>query len=387
MISLDRISIAQFNRKFTESDSNYIYLVKGDRYWSCKVTDNAILYRWGQDEGAEQSLTVVVEEGKNLGRANETTTSQQAIVEATTKINRKIMAGYVSASASGLLESIEFKSKPTEVPGPMLAKSFNEYAHKLGKYKYVLYQPKLDGIRCIANRFTGELYSRKLERMVIPHLSEAVIELGDYLPEDIEWLDGELYDHDMSFQTITSIVRTQNGAHPDIGKIRYHIYDVVSNLTNEERDDLLSKLSPETPLKIVRSFRGSPEDALKFHQKFVSMGYEGAMLRLPDAPYAVGKRSPALLKIKLFLQEEFAVVGVNKEKFEDNLGTFALVTDTGEPFNARPAFTDAERQEFWDNRDRYDWSKNVATVKFFEWSEDLIPRFPVCLGIRNRSDT
>jgi ATP-dependent DNA ligase len=44
----------------------------------------------------------------------------------------------------------------------------------------------------------------------------------------------------------------------------------------------------------------SIEEVDRFPDEFVAAGYEGAILRVPDAPYAMGARSAALLTYKRF---------------------------------------------------------------------------------------
>jgi hypothetical protein len=51
--------------------------------------------------------------------------------------------------------------------------------------------------------------------------------------------------------------------------------------------------------------------------------------------------------------------------------------------------TDEERKDLWDNKEKYESGTGatyLATVKFQELTDDGIPRFPVCLGIRHEDD-
>jgi len=391
MISIDQISISMCGLSFSKeidvqspleipkTTDSKISLEKDDRYWTCEIRGNVITYRWGMYLGSEQVQVSIVDEGKNIGRSNETTPEEQAVVEAVPKINKRIMEGYEISEFDGVFCTIEFKQKPAEVPAPMLAKNFSDYKDKIPENEPVYYQPKLDGIRCIANARTGELFSRKLERIWLKPVSDMVISIGKN-HKDLKWLDGELYSHDLEFQTITSIVRTQKTEHPDVDKIQYHIYDVINDKKCSERMKIVSEIG------IVPTYPGLAFQAMEMHSKFVSMGYEGAMMRIGSSLYEKGKRSAGLLKIKTFLQEEFRIIGINKEKFEDTLGTFVLELDDGHEFDARPAFSDQERKRIWDNQEDYDWNKWVATVKFFEYTHLNVPRFPVCLGIRHEAD-
>jgi hypothetical protein len=60
------------------------------------------------------------------------------------------------------------------------------------------------------------------------------------------------------------------------------------------------------------------------------------------------------------------------------------MTEDGQSFKVVPQGTMEERQETYKNADKHigDWLK----VKFFELTDDNIPRFPVGLGVRLLED-
>lgn len=364
-----------------------ILLQKGDKTWTCEVVDDTIITVWGKNDGKMQRNECKVLSGKNIGKSNETNAFQQAEIEARSKVNKKIMEGYEVHTVINYPFSL--KVKP-EVPAPMLAKNFSDEMHKLSGHVY--FQPKLDGIRCIANVKTGDLFSRKMESIVIPHISNAVLGIAPKLDPKIEWIDGELFNPELGFQEIASIVRSQKNVHPDIHKIEYHVYDIINEADCSGRMNELNKLSwscdKDFPIKVVPTYYDDYSKFAELHKLFVDSGYEGGMVRVPSSLYKVGKRSDGLLKLKDFKQEEYAILSLNKEKYEDTLGTFGLITKDGKTFEARPSFSDAERKELWLNREMidWDWCNYVATVKFFEYTNDGIPRFPICLGIRHKDD-
>ena len=87
-----------------------IKLRKEDQIWNCEVIDNAIINLWGKDGGKMQRNYSEVLEGKNIGRSNQTTPAQQAMIEARSKINKKIMEGYEVIETSD--PSFTLKQKP-----------------------------------------------------------------------------------------------------------------------------------------------------------------------------------------------------------------------------------------------------------------------------------
>ena len=55
-----------------QTDIGKILLRKKDHWWSAEIDDNLITYVWAKEGGLEQELQVEVEDGKNIGRSNET---------------------------------------------------------------------------------------------------------------------------------------------------------------------------------------------------------------------------------------------------------------------------------------------------------------------------
>jgi DNA ligase-1 len=117
-----------------------------DQMWEIRVDGNKIITLFGQVNGKIQETPPTVCEGKNIGRANETTPEEQALLEAESQWTRKLKKDYVTtlgAAVAGASSDL--------IEGgilPMLAHKFSEHGDKL---KYPCYvQPKLDGHRCLA---------------------------------------------------------------------------------------------------------------------------------------------------------------------------------------------------------------------------------------------
>ena len=88
---------------------------------------------------------------------------------------------------------------------PMLAHDFHKdlSQRKIKKYDGKFFvQPKLDGIRVVADLATGTLYKRS--GVVVgncPHINKDVLELGFIIP-GYNYVDGELYNHKLEFSEI-----------------------------------------------------------------------------------------------------------------------------------------------------------------------------------------
>jgi DNA ligase-1 len=192
-------------------------------------------------------------------------------------------------------------------------------------------------------------------------------------------LDGELYNHDIEFQTIVSYIKK---ARPQSRLIQYHLYDCIlgDNEIFDDRNKFLQRNVSRTDIiKLVKTYKVSDDVELsEKHDEFVGDGYEGLMLRNQDCLYKIGLRSYDLLKVKAFQEQEFEVVGaVEGVGRAAGQATFICKTDMGTKFNCRPKGTDEERQKFWLDRNSY--RGKMLTVRFFEWTtgDNPVPRFPV----------
>ena len=71
------------------------------------------------------------------------------------------------------------------------------------------------------------------------------------------------------------------------------------------------------------------------HDKWVSEGYEGLVMRDPDAVYKPNNRSRIMQKLKKFVDSDFKVTGFTEGLREEDF-VFNLVTEDGKPFEAKP---------------------------------------------------
>ena len=360
-------------------------------FWKVELTGSTICYEWGQFNKMPQKISQTISSGKNIGKVNETTKEQQALVEARSKANKKIDSGYQVVFQSGKFSSASGLSlnKARQIIKPMLAYPYESSDFQNEKEVYFV-QPKLDGIRCIADR-SGNLWSRQGKKIDgVPHIEKSVQSFFAMLSNDVEFLDGELYSHTLSFQEITSLVRKGvNIAIKEAKAVDYHIYDVVQGTTsfverfyNPIYCAIL--LMPEH-IHVVLTNTANNTEFDSIHDRYVNSGYEGMMIRKHDLPYEY-KRTHQLTKYKKFHQEEYEIVDVEKEEHRDALGSFLLLLSEKDQtfFNARPSFTEEEKMNIWNDKDEY--IGKIATVKFQEFSNENVPRFPVVVGIRHSDD-
>jgi DNA ligase-1 len=93
----------------------------------------------------------------------------------------------------------------------------------------------------------------------------------------------------------------------------------------------------------------------KFNKNAVEQGYEGILVKDPDAVYEC-KRSTSWLKIKPSLTFDLTIVGVEAGtgKNEGKMGALicrGIDNNKEIEVNVGSGFTDAERDEFWNDRE------------------------------------
>lgn len=344
------------------------------RQWRVWHDGDTIYTEYGQ-VGGKLQVSSKKAESKNVGRSNETSPSEQARLEAESMWRFKVERKYSETS----------EEAQEELMLPMLAHKYED------KKKHVTYpafaQPKLDGVRCIA-KWEGKeiiLLSRSGKPYKMPLIQ---VDLMGWMPKDVI-LDGELYLHGASCQTITSLVKKWK---PESNKVIYNVYDapVVNGddtLTFTDRLDYLNEVKESVPttINIVESFQvKSHTEVMQYHGSFLEKGYEGAILRLPHGLYQWGYRSSELLKVKEFHDAEFLVVGAREGKGKMEGGVIWTCQAGSNTFECTMKVTMEERQRMYTNRAKY--MKKLLTVRYFDFTDDGIPRFPVGIVFRDEKD-
>lgn len=197
MHSAELISNESGVEKLRDGSTYFPTLYKRDskgalQYWKIFVyPDHSVGYyictQYGKVGGKEQETEDAIFEGKNIGKANETSPHEQAVAEARSRWTKQI-------ERKGYVENKEDVDKDLR-PGAeaMLAHRFDKYPDKIEYPCFI--QPKLDGHRCIAVYDNGkvELFSRQRKQITgLPHIESQLCKLlvgkeGRIL------LDGELY--------------------------------------------------------------------------------------------------------------------------------------------------------------------------------------------------
>jgi len=316
--------------------------------------------------------------GKNIGKANETSPEQQAILELQAKARLKQDKGYTKDYEAARLPA----TNTLGLKRPMLATPIEKVKPEKIDWSSAYVQPKLDGHRALFK--DGILYSRQGKPLELPHIMKAIAESGlDHLH-----LDGELYVHGRPLQEVSRLIKKYTA---DSLEVKYHIYDCVMDDIFLGRSLAIHEgLQDETyqdshHIELVDTILvTSIDEVMAFHENFRQQGYEGTMLRYGDEHYRDGKRSQALLKIKEFHDAEFEVIGWEEGKPRHSDGkVYAVpvwvckVQGNGETFNVTAQGNMHEKNTQW--HERTDHMGRMLTVKYHYMSKDGIPQLPIAL--------
>ena len=164
--------------------------------------------------------------------------------------------------------------------------------------------------------------------------------------------------------------------------VKFHVYDIVlPDVPFRDRIQFLTEITSNlSTVKIVPTYVILNEAGLKrLHSEFLNQGYEGTIIRHTEDGYAVNKRANQLLKYKDFIDIAAEVVDVIPSDKNPEQGVVHCKIEAG-TFGCGMKFSHKEREEILTNKSQY--IGKMAEIRFFEYSEDGIPRFPVCYGFR-----
>jgi len=263
-------------------------------------------------------------------------------------------------------------------PSPMLAPSEPLDWDELSPTKYYYFQPKLDGIRCKFHR--GVPYTRTGKLIPNQQLANSLRDCYLSSPYNGMDLDGELLLWNpvtkwyCPFNTIQSVVMSRKRMNMvEAQDWVYMVFDWYDSTppfgrTFERRAGVLWSCNQGKPWKdkicLVKTGYGNVANVRAQADTFVEIGYEGAMLRLPNSPYKCGRvteRENYLRKIVEWVRDEAIVIEKRElqhnidtscKRIEnlhpgDTLGTLLVKSARFGEFEIGTGFTAAQRKEFW----------------------------------------
>lgn len=282
---------------------------------------------------------------------------------------------------------------------PMLAKVLKDNK-PFDKRRY-LGQYKINGVRCIIGavkvddlfnpiRLTyrsreGTDWTPKLswmDEVIKPELED---DLLDAMLEEGACLDGELYLPGYKVNDINSFVK--NEKLPQHYQLQYWCYDIaIDNMSYEARrkfrteninricytfDTYDQHLNNKSKLILLPDVVISDiDDATRFRDKFIGLGFEGLIIRDVNSAYQFGARNLAMLKYKRIDDAKFKIVDVVPEGIRTTLCKLVLRNDVNDEIFECTLNFDHSRQEYiLKNKEKY--IGKYASVEFRERSGRL----------------
>lgn len=406
--------------------------------WKVSVFGADVIVEFGKLGGKKQ-IKITSCEPKNIGRSNETTGEQQAVLEARSKWEKQVRLGY---------RETKEELQTEENFSPMLAHDAIKRSRSIVYPAYV--QPKLDGVRALVtlDKDGIPVFNSRGNKTypVQGALLQQVKELAEHTGFDK--FDGELYIHGLSLQKIVALAkkwRTPEQIEAEIEKdyqadikrynkavadgehlwkdfdgnvwavstykpvkdvdrysgyssldLEYHIFDIpcsnkpwmindgISDYTDKEcryKDlmdtDHFTSVIKADKINVVQGNVFDTEDEVKQSiGHFMQQGFEGAIIRNFKGLYEFGQRSSDLQKWKLFQDGEAKVL----DSVEDKNGEGVLLCEEkdGTRFNCKMKGTHAERSQ----------AKMLLLVGHFinftfqSRTDDGVPQFPVGQSVR-----
>lgn len=266
----------------------------------------------------------------------------------------------------------------------------------------VLASYKIDGVRALV--LNGQLLSRTLKPIPNRALRER------FSKPEFEGWDGELaliypsgiVAEDCYRETVSTVMTEEC----DSAMVTWSVFDSFRTPT----DPYYKRYESVDNFRLHSVVINNVAELAAYEQLALELGYEGLIIRDPDAPYKYGRstlRQGWMLKVKRFKDDEGRVVdfeelmhNANPAQLDERgytkhshhqankvpMGMLgALVVNwRGQLLRLGTGFTQEERQRVWNNKDRYKGA--LAKFKYLETGMKDLPRHPVFLGWRSALD-
>lgn len=378
-------------------------------HYQLNQDDNYEITRYsGQYRGKQiWGPVIIVERGKVTRNKLE-----QTVLQWNHLIKEKLDKGYKKVDKDPELYSEEelkeivgdYSTNQEGLLKPMLAKSETQITNRKIFDKEWWASRKINGVRTLVYYKDGELHTASRGGatnydFVLSHILEhpKLLEYFERHPDLI--LDSEAYKFGWTLNKISGICRTQKTAY-DGDPLELYVYDIVDvNKTFEERlkiiqdfqDNLNLSFNPEREweedelkVQIVPHINISKWNNIKqLHDKWVSEGWEGLVIRDPKAKYKPGGRTQIMVKVKEYMDSEYEIIGLSEGLREEDM-CFRMITEDGQEFNCKPVGDREQKQ--WYREHISELVGKMATVKYFEMSGkegSSVPQQPIMVSIRD----
>lgn len=291
---------------------------------------------------------------------------EQVILQIKSRIGRQKDKGYKETREEAALGS----TNQLGLVNPMLALPIGKTVLYQEDMSGAHVQPKYNGHRCLITKQGGEMlaYSRKGKPITtIP----GILADAERWTQEGDTLDGELYIHGRSLQSLSSIIKAEQ---PESALLNYMWYDMAdSTRTFAQRLRTMRELyaNCEQPrIQLVPTYEVKVmREVYDFFRGFREMGFEGAMLRLNCAGYEDARRVRQLLKVKERMDCEVTVLSARPSSLGWAVLTVAL--ENGKTFDVSAPGTIEEKHEVMANIAAYVGRR--LKIEFAEYTDDGVP--------------
>lgn len=297
----------------------------------------------------------------------------------------------------------EYKTSQNGTIKPMLAKPYSDITKTEIFNKTYYGSRKINGVRALlywdgSNICTSSRGSISYD-LVMDHIITHPLLIKLFQANPTLILDGEIYKHGWTLNKISGICRSQKTAY-DGEPLEFYLYDIADlNMSFAERVAKLNKIKkllnlsfdPEREWKedelkiqlVPQELISGLDNMMQLHNKYVSEGWEGLVIRLATAKYGPGKRTNDMIKIKIYKDSEYKIVGLSEGLRPEDM-CFIMETPNGQQFNAKPMGDRLQKEWYRNHLDEL--IGKMATLKYFEMSGkegSEIPQQPVLIAIRD----
>lgn len=269
---------------------------------------------------------------------------------------------------------------------PMLAKTFNNTNNKIfNKTPIRIGQYKINGLRCVisAKRNNTDMFKPITLRFQSREGTywNSLSNLEDYLltviPNkflnkmiDEDWeLDGELYLPGYKVNEINHFVKDPKCKENKF--IQYWCYDgIIDDTPQYRRLDILGQVfenktyeftslndhlnNKERFIYINNYTIENEDDAVKYRNLFIDLGFEGLILRDPDKEYQIGKRNSSMIKFKDVMEGSFKIIDIYPEGISRNIPLFLCKNDiNNETFEVHINGTLKDQEKYLYSKDKF----------------------------------
>ena len=361
--------------------------IETDEQWSEEKKGFIIQRSYGQ-VGGKTTLSPEIIVGK---KPKSKTWQEQLQLKFDSEVKKQLDKGYIELTKDANEYSIEELSElfgeevcnQAGIIKPMLAKQQDKVTNRKIFDKEWLCSKKLDGVRCLmywdGNKVLTASRGGDDYDISTTHIRESDELVGFFKLNPTVILDGELYCHGKSLQTLSGAARLEKNA-TDCDFLEYWIYDCYkkdqTDLEAKYRQDFLQLIPQSDKIKVLEQISVSGEDNIwKLHNQFVQEGYEGCVVRDPERPYKPNGRTNDMIKFKQYKSEDFLVIDYELGTRGSEDMVFICQMEDGRTFKAMPVGNREVKEEYVENFESI-YKDHLVECTYFNYSDEGIPTQP-----------